>query len=174
MNRLFDGLPQEVQGSTLEASMQTLLYKGVCPERMYPSNGANCRKAFPADGRSLLQSALPYRIVRYQRCCCLEEILLALAQQYPVVFSMVIYTDFYEARRGVVASRRCGTRIGGHSMVAVNYDLKRELVQVAQSWGTAANGPTDKGYMYIPFSWFRLFDEVTGHGLLLEAFALLE
>ncbi len=174
MNRLFDGLPRNMKGSTLEASMQTLAYKGVCPEWIYPSNKTNCSQAFPTNGQKLLQRALPYRIQRYERCKCLQEILAALAEQQPVVFSMIIYTDFYEARYGIVPPVRQGRRIGGHSMVAVNYDLNRELVQVVQSWGKASNGPTDQGYMYIPFSWFDLTDDLTGHKLLVEAFALQE
>lgn len=174
MNRLFDGLPRDTKGSTLEASMQTLAYKGVCPERMYPSNQTNCNQAFPVNGQKLLRRALPYRVQRYERCYCLQEVLAALSEQHPVVFSMIIYTDFYEAKRGVVPSKRQGNRIGGHSMVAVNYDLNRELVQVVQSWGKASHGPTDQGYMYIPFSWFDLTDDLTGHKLLIEAFALQE
>lgn len=174
MNRLFDGLSPDIKGSTLEASMQTLAYKGVCPEWRYPSNPANCSRAFPRNGRSLLQWALPYRVRRYARCQCLQDVLEALSEQYPVVFSMIIYTDFYEAKRGIVAGKRQGRRIGGHSMVAINYDLRRELVQVVQSWGKASDGPTDRGYMYIPFSWFDLIDDLTGHTLLIEAFALQE
>lgn len=174
MNRLFDGLPREMKGSTLEASMQTLTHKGVCPERYYPSTGRNCSREFPADGRALLEKAMPYRMAQYQRCTTLEEILQALAEGHPVAFSMVISTDFYEARRGVVPIERKGSRIGGHSMVAVNYDLERGLLQVLQSWGTAPGGPTDRGYMYIPFVWFDRMDELTEHSVLIEAFAFLE
>lgn len=174
MNRLFDGLDKEAKGSTLTASMQTLLYKGVCPECFYPSNQHNCQKPFPANGQHLLKKAQPYRIVDYQSCDNLTDILTALAQEHPVVFSMVIYTDFYQARQGVVPDKRLGQRIGGHSMVAVNYDLSREWVQVLQSWGRGKDGPTDGGYMYIPFSWFDLQDTLTDHSVLIEAFALRE
>lgn len=172
MNRLFDGLDKDARGSTLAASMQTLLYKGVCPEMFYPSNQRNCQKPFPANGQSLLKNAQPYRIADYQPCEYLTDILTALAQEHPVAFSMVIYTDFYQARQGVVPDKRRGRRIGGHSMVAVNYDLNREWVQVLQSWGRGKNGPTDGGYMYIPFSWFNLRDTLTEHSVLIEAFAL--
>lgn len=174
MNRLFDGLPKEMKGSTLEASMQTLQYKGVCRENLYPSTKKNCNRAFPADGSFLIKNAVQYRIQKYERCENLEEILEALAEQHPVVFSMVIYTDFYQAQRGIVSAKKSGQRIGGHSMVAINYDLQQELLQVVQSWGRATNGPTEHGYMYIPFSWFQLQDEETDHNLLIEAFALLD
>lgn len=172
MNRLFDGLEKEAKGSTLAASMQTLLYKGVCPERFYPSNQRNCQKPFPSDGSYLLKKALPYRIAAYQSCNSLHDILTALALEQPVAFSMVIYTDFFQAQKGVVPKQRKGQRIGGHSMVAVNYDLNREWVQVLQSWGKGKTGPTDGGYMYIPFSWFDLQDTIAERSILIEAFAL--
>ena len=152
--------------------MQTLAYKGVCPERSYPSNQHNCKREFPVNGQRLLRQALPYRLTEYERCDNLQAILQVLAQRQPVAFSMIIYTDFFAARKGLVPQKRQGQRIGGHSMVAVNYDLSRELVQVVQSWGRAESGPTDRGSMYIPFSWFTLQDEKTARELLLEAFAL--
>lgn len=174
MNRLFDGLPNEMRGSTLEASMQTLEYKGVCAENLYPSNATNCNKAFPRKSQRLLEQAKKYCIHAYRRCDSLEEILQALAEGKPVAFSMVIYTDFYRAKNGVIPEKRTGSRIGGHSMVAVNYDLECKLLQVLQSWGTGAKGPTAQGYMYIPFCWFDYMDELTEHSVLIEAFALLE
>ena len=85
---------------------------------------------------------------------------------------MIISTDFYQAQRGIVSAERQGERIGGHSMVAIGYDLKRELVKVLQSWGRSKHGPTADGYMYIPFSWFDMIDPLTEHSLLIEAFAL--
>lgn len=174
MNRLFDGLPRGLRGSTLEASMQTLTYKGVCPERFYPSSGKNCARPFPADGRAICEAALPYRLRQYRRCDALDDILTALDARHPVAFSMVIYSDFFAARRGVVPEKRRGARIGGHSMVATDYDAARGLVRVLQSWGDDARGPTERGYMYIPFGWFDLIDELTAHALLIEAFALIE
>jgi len=173
MNRMFDGLDWDTKGSTLEASMQTLTYKGVCREQYYPSNQHNCNRAFPKNGGRLLQDALRYRLHAYRRCDSLSEILTALAQGHPVAFSMIIYTDFYLATQGYVPALRKGERIGGHSMVAVNYDLRQECLQVLQSWGKARSGPTEGGYMYIPFSWFDLYDNLTDHKLLIEAFALL-
>lgn len=173
MNRLFDGLPYCQSGSTLEASMQTLEHKGVCPEWLYPSSVYNCKQHFPVNGKFLLQRAAPYRITEYRRCLTLEDILQELAQAHPVVFSMIIYTDFYDARSGVVALKREGIRIGGHAMVAVQYNLCTRLLQVVQSWGNHPAGPTNQGYMYIPFDWFQEVDEETGHTLLLEAFALV-
>lgn len=175
MNRLFDGLSMETKGSTVKASMQTLQAKGVCQEALYPSNWENCLGGMPSqrsNSRRIFVDAARFRIQRYARCVSLEEILRALSDGRPVAFSMIIYTDFYEAKQGLVRDRRQGEKIGGHSMVAVNYDCKHECIQVLQSWGRAKDGPTDRGYMYIPFHWF---EDCTDEGvpLLIEAFTLL-
>lgn len=62
-------------------------------------------ETIPANGQSLLKNAQPYRIADYQPCEYLTDILTALAQEHPVAFSMVIYTDFYQARQGVVPDK---------------------------------------------------------------------
>ena len=56
-------------------------------------------------------------------------------------------------------------------MVALNYDLQTELIEVVQSWGTAEKGPTDRGYMYIPFVWFQ--EKIKKQPLLIEAFTII-
>lgn len=171
MNRLYDGLAPSVRGSTLKATMQSLAHKGACREKLYPSTKANCDRPFPnarQGGKILLADAAQFKMGDHLRCANLSDMLLALADGRPVIFSMTIYTDFYQADRGLVAAEISGERIGGHSMVAMNYDLDRELLEVVQSWGKSAEGPTDHGYMYIPFSWFRQKKE--GRWLLLEAY----
>lgn len=175
MNRLFDGLGWHARGSTLHASMQTLQQKGACLERLYPTTAENCYQKFPGKYKPadrILRNAKQYRISRYARCETLEDILQALADQRPVVFSMIIYTDFYGAYKGWVSPEIRGQRIGGHSMVAVNYDLNQEYIEVVQSWGREIGGPTDNGYMYIPFSWFTAETE-DGVPLMFEAFVVL-
>ena len=81
----------------------------------------------------------------FARIIDLDEMLLALADERPVIFSLIIYTDFYEAKEGIVAPKISGRKIGGHSMVALGYDMECELVKVVQSWGKDKWGPTDEG-----------------------------
>ena len=174
LNRLFDGLAMNVKGSTLKATMQTLYHKGVCQERFYPSTKNNCNHRFPhlqQGGKALMQEAAQFKIGSYVRCDDLDEILLALSDERAVAFSLIIYTDFYEADRGLVSKQIRGEKIGGHSMVALNYDLQTELIEVVQSWGTAEKGPTDRGYMYIPFVWLQ--EKIKKQPLLIEAFTII-
>lgn len=172
MNRLYDGLAANVKGSTLRATMQSLQHKGVCRERLYPSTKSNCDHPFPTarqGGKVLLADGAQFKIGDYLRCADLEDMLMALADGHAVIFSMIIYTDFYHADRGLVSREITGEKIGGHSMVAINYDLQQELLEVVQSWGKDPGGPTDRGYMYIPFSWFRKNSKSS----LLEAYTMI-
>ena len=157
MNRLFyDGLSAQTKGSTLKATMQTLVNRGVCRENSYNSNYYTLRKPFFAAGRkcdAILKEAKTFTINNFARLESLDDILLALANGLPVVFSLIIFTDFLEAKQGVVSSQIKGQKIGGHAMVALGYDFNTEQVRVVQSWGK--NLPTNQGYMYIPFSWFK-------------------
>ena len=157
MNRLFyDGLSPQTKGSTLKATMQTLVNRGVCLEKSYNSNYYTLRRPFFVEGRrsdAILKEAKNYTIENFARLESLDDILSALANGLPVVFSLTIFTDFLEAKQGVVSERINGQKIGGHAMVALGYDLNKELVRVVQSWGKGF--PTKQGYMYIPFSWFK-------------------
>lgn len=175
MNRLFDGLAWNTKGSTLHASMQTLRQKGICLEKMYPTTVENCARKFPGKYTAInkiMSNADKYRINNYARCENLEDVLVALAEKHPVAFSMIIYTDFYAAVKGRVSPYIQGELVGGHSMVALNYDLRQEYIEVVQSWGKSKSGPTDNGYMYIPFNWFERKME-NDLPLMFEAFVLL-
>lgn len=158
MNRLYyDGLKPQTRGSTLKATMQTLCGRGVCLEESYRTDYRTLREPFPKKkyGAYLRREAANYRLPGFARIIDLDDMLLALADERPVIFSLIIYTDFYEAKEGIVAPKISGRKIGGHSMVALGYDMECELVKVVQSWGKDKWGPTDEGYMYIPFERFR-------------------
>lgn len=175
MNRLYyDGLKAKTVGSTLQATMLTLKNRGVCLEESYRTNYQTLSAPFPKRkyGEYLLTEAQNYKIDDFARLADLDDILLALANDLPVIFSLIIFTDFYEAKKGLVSDKITGRKIGGHSMVAVGYDLKREIVHVVQSWGKDEKGPTDNGYMDIPFTWFQAkLDK--GTPLLIEAYVPL-
>ena len=157
MNRLFyDGLSPQTKGSTLKATMQTLVNRGVCREKSYNSNYYTLRKPFFLEGRkcdTILKEAKQFTINNFARLESLDDIIAALANNLPVIFSLIIFTDFLQAKKGVVSRQIKGQKIGGHAMVAMGYDLNTELVRVVQSWGKDV--PTDQGYMYIPFNWFK-------------------
>ena len=90
MNRLFyDGLSPQTKGSTLKATMQTLVNRGVCLEKSYSSNYYTLRKPFFAAGRkcdAILKEAKTFTINNFARLESLDDILLALANGLKVIF----------------------------------------------------------------------------------------
>lgn len=174
MNRQIDGLPPETEGSTVKATVQTLKIRGVCREILFPSTKINYERPLPGNrqlGR-ILRNAYQNRIVAYTKCQDLDDILTALAEQRPVIFSMYLLSNFYNARRGWVPKNVGGDNVGGHAMVAVKYNLDEKWVKVTQSWGK--NSPlTEKGYMYIPFDWFT-HKVKADFPMLMEAYTVLD
>lgn len=156
MNKKLDGLAPDVEGSTAKATVKTLKLKGVCREILYPSTKNSYEKSFPNNPRKtgrIYRNAYQNRIMAYTKCENLDDILIALAENKPVLFTMYLLSDFYKARNGRVPQTVGGRNIGGHAMVALRYNKEESWVKVAQSWGKSSL--TDNGYMYIPFSWFK-------------------
>lgn len=173
INRLIDGLPPDTEGSTVKAAVESLRLKGVCREILYPSTKANYERPLPS-GRymgHILRNAYQNRIVAYTKCLDLNEILVALSDKKPVIFSIYLLSNFYKARRGKVPVQVGGDNIGGHAMVALRYNQEEKWVKVVQSWGRG--GLTDKGYMYIPFDWFS-YEVKPDFPMLMEAYTVID
>jgi len=173
MNRQIDGLPPDIEGSTVKATVETLRLKGVCREILFPSTRANYEKPLPGNRQmgKILRNAYQNRIVAYTKCVDLNDILIALAEKKPVIFSMYLLSNFYKARRGRVPVQVGGDNVGGHAMVAIRYNLEEKWVKVTQSWGKSTL--TDNGYMYIPFQWFTQ-DAKPDFPMLMEAYTVLD
>jgi len=173
-NKEIDGIPPDIEGSTVKATVQTLRLKGVCREILYPSNKRTYNSSLP-QGRQMariMRNAYRNRIVAYTKCQDLNDMLVALSEKRPVIFSLYLLSDFYNAERGIVPSEVGGDNVGGHAMVALKYNLEEEWVKVAQSWGGSSER-TDRGYMYIPFSWFR-YKLRRDFPLLMDAYTVLD
>jgi hypothetical protein len=172
LNKQHDGLPPDAEGSTLRATADTLRLLGVCREILFPSVKSNY--LLTPGGSEMMADAYQHRIVAYTKCRNLEDILLSLADKKPVMFSMFLLSDFFKAKNGKVPAKVGGGFVGGHAMVAVSYDLEQEWVKIVQSYGTDTS-LTDKGYMYIPFSWFEfVFEDFGGWPMLMDAYNVLD
>ncbi|MFZ5942605.1 MAG: C1 family peptidase [Bacillota bacterium] len=173
MNREIDGLPPETKGSTVKAAVETLRIRGICKEILFPSTIANYEKPLPNTktlGR-ILRNAYQNRIIAYTKCLDLNDILVALSEKKPVIFSIYLLGNFYKARKGWVPPRVAGEKIGGHAMVAVRYNKEKKWIKVVQSWGRG--GLTDNGYMYIPFDWFTSYVK-SDFPMLMEAYTVID
>ena len=84
-----------------------------------------------------------------------------LASGYPFVFGFTVYPSFESevvARTGIVPMPAAGeTTIGGHAVLAVGYDDRKNMFIVRNSW--SANWGIG-GYCYMPYA-YLLDDNLT-------------
>jgi C1A family cysteine protease len=90
----------------------------------------------------------------YYRVLTLNAMLNALTYGYPVVFGFTVYSSFmsdWTARTGEMSMPRRGDREeGGHAVLAVGYDKKKEHIICRNSWGREWG---DNGYFYMPMDY---------------------
>lgn len=90
----------------------------------------------------------------YYRVLTLNAMLNALSYGYPVVFGFTVYSSFmsdWVARTGEMSMPRRGDREeGGHAVLAVGYDKKKEHIICRNSWGREWG---DNGYFYMPMDY---------------------
>lgn len=152
-NKLIDGLPAGTDGSTVWASVETARVVGAIYEYIVRSTAMNIG---PPHERTESEKAIGRfnSIKAYVRCNTFNDLLIALANKYPVVFGLYLFESFFDAPGGRVPRVINGRGVGGHEMCAMRYSLSERWVKVPQSWGINAKLTDPKGCQYIPFEWF--------------------
>ncbi len=101
-----------------------------------------------------MESARSWRLGEYRRCETLNDVRRALAAGQPVVFGFVCYQNLYApgvANTGLIPEPG-GAAIGGHAMMAAEYDDASRTVSGPNSWGRAWGGD---GWFHLPYSYFE-------------------
>jgi len=100
------------------------------------------------------------KLPKYHRVTNLTLLKTALAEGYPAVIGINVYESFESdqvAKTGIVPLPKRGEQLlGGHAILAVGYkdDTKikgQGVVICRNSWGENWG---DKGYFYLPYSYF--------------------
>ena len=144
---------KEDAGAMLRDGIKTLAKQGVCSERTWPYAIAKFAvKPSPACYRE----ALAHQITAYARLDTLDEMRTCLAEGFPFVFGFSVYESFESERvatTGVVPMpKRTERAIGGHAVLAVGYDDRKQRFVVRNSWGT---GWGLKGYFTLPYAYLE-------------------
>jgi C1A family cysteine protease len=151
--RKIEGTINEDSGAELRDGMKVLNKLGVCPETDYPYIIANFRDA---PTKIALKHAIKYKITAYQKVWDLDSLKASLAEKNPVVCGIKIYSSFESesvAKTGIVPMPKSyEPLLGGHAVLAVGYDNKKQQVILRNSWGTEWG---DYGYFYIPYKVFE-------------------
>lgn len=139
-------------GAQIRDGIKTLNKQGVCRETLWPYDIAKFTlKPPPAD----YAEALKNQITSYQRLTNTLTILKGcLAEGYPFVYGFTVYESFMTAKvakTGIMPMPAASEKmVGGHAVMAVGYDDKRQAFLIRNSWGT---GWGIKGYFWMPYAY---------------------
>ena len=147
----------------LRDALKVAAKHGACPETMLPYNvlpRATIKKPLPA----AYKAAAKHRIAAYYRIShgsltpeqFLHHLKSCLADRHPFVFGFKMHPSFvpprtekWEGWMMPIPQKRNDRGHGGHAVMAVGYDDRKQAVLVRNSWGT---GFGIKGYFWMPYS----------------------
>lgn len=150
------GTVREDSGAMLRTGIKTLAKLGVCREEAWPyDTGRFARKPFDR----CYGEALAHTVTAYQRLESLSEMKTCLAQGMPFVFGFSVYAHVMTRsveRSGAIRMPEPGERLeGGHAVLAVGYDDRREVLLFKNSWGKGWGG---LGYGELPYGYLTRRD----------------
>jgi len=149
--RLLEGTASYDAGAYLRDAVKAANKWGASDERVW---SYNIRLFNRPPAKAAYDDALKRRITEYRRCPTFVEVRASLAQGYPVVGGIIVYSSFLSAittKTGTVPhpNKKKEAILGGHALCFVGYDDAREVFIVKNSWGISWG---DNGYGYIPYS----------------------
>ncbi len=146
-------------GAFLRDGIKSLNKDGVCKETewTYDDSGTPGAKFSQKPPASCYTHALQCQVTSYQRLVnsSINNLKGCLSEGYPFAFGFTVYESFMTpavAKSGVMPMPDFSKEkvIGGHAILAVGYDEKKQLVLIRNSWGT---GWGLKGYFWMPYAY---------------------
>jgi C1A family cysteine protease len=150
--RAIEGSVKTDSGAMLRDGIKTLAKQGVCAESTWPYETDRYADKPPANA---YREGLHHQALNYQRLSQDSmQMKGCIASGYPFVFGFSVYESFESAavaRTGQVPMPGSGERlVGGHAVLAVGYDDRRQQFTAMNSWSTAWG---DEGYFHMPYAY---------------------
>jgi len=150
--RVLEGSVASDSGAQIRDGIKTVGSAGVCPETDWPYVPSKFAQKPPA---TCYKEAIQFRALNYQRVARdLNQMKGCLASGYPFVFGFSVYDSFESAKvakTGIVPMPASGEQnLGGHAVMAVGYDDRKQMFIVRNSWGSTWGL---KGYFMIPYAY---------------------
>ena len=123
------------EGTAISDALDLLKHEGVPPLSEFPYSEEHC--SLKPD-RQVRRDAGHYRIKSWRaiEASKLDDVKGQLASGNPVVFGLDISDSFNNLSGDMVYDDVASPRIGGHAMVVVGYDERRQAFRLFNSWGT--------------------------------------
>jgi len=140
-------------GAYIRDGIKSLNTTGICPEKEWKYD---VNKFTVKPPQKCYTAALKSTVKSYQRLTNtnLQQLKSCLSEGYPFVFGFTVYESFESqavARTGMMPMPAPSEKvIGGHAVMAVGYDDKKQVAIIRNSWGT---GWGAKGYFYMPYGY---------------------
>lgn len=137
--RLIEGTVNEDSGASIRDSVKALQKYGVCPEEMWPYIESQFTLK---PNKGCYSEASKHKITQYSRVIGVTNMKTVLAQGYPFVIGIYIYTSFESdavAQTGMVPMPSKGEELlGGHAVCIVGYKTINNVkyFKLRNSWGT--------------------------------------
>lgn len=150
--RVMEGTVELDNGAYIRDGIKTIAEHGVCLDRLWPYiiNKFKDRPTEEAYTEALSHQAILYASVTPDP----QEVMLALADGYPVIFGFTVYQSFESeevAQTGIMHMPKSGERaVGGHAVLAIGYDQEKQMLLVRNSWGDLWG---QNGYFWMPFGY---------------------
>jgi len=144
------GTIDEDSGSSVRDGVKSVNKLGVCNETKWPYDTSKFTNK-PSEEcyeEGKLAHTLSYKRVEQS----LEQLQLALTNNYPVVFGFKVYESFESeevAKTGIMPYPKSDEKVlGGHCVALVGFNNETKRFKVRNSWGSKWG---DKGYFYMPY-----------------------
>ena len=156
--REVEGSISEDAGAMLRTGIKVCNQYGWCHEKLWPYN---IEKFKEKPTENCYNSALPKQIKEYQRLTTEDERLACLAEGYPFIFGIDIFSSFIThdvEDNGIIPMPDINTErwLGGHALCAVGYNKITRNYIVRNSWGDWWG---QKGYCLIPFDYLTKYGD---------------
>lgn len=150
--RAIEGTVNSDAGAMIRDGIKSIAKQGVCPEDQWPYD---IKKFTKKPSAAVCKEALKHQALSYQRVVqTATQMKGCLASGYPFVFGFSVYESFESAavaKTGNVSMPGPSEKLlGGHAVLAVGYDDKKQKFIVMNSWSEKWG---DKGYFYMPYAY---------------------
>lgn len=150
--RAIAGTQNQNKGAQIRDAMKSVAKQGICRESLWPYRAYRYAHKPP---QPAYQQALAYQSIAYQRLRNeLVELKACLAQGFPIVFGLTVYSAFDSAQmssRGVLnLPKKDEEKVGGHAVLLVGYKEASQRFIAMNSWGKAWG---QEGYFTLPYDY---------------------